>query len=129
MTINTFVKLPIVRFGIHFIIVVGVLFNCIQLYRISKLKKEVEENKLLYSVIKNENNEGKNRKDYYNSSLYKEIYAKEKQYKVRDEVVLDTQDIEGDNQNIKEEYIPQTTEVKEYPNYIKWFQVLTRTGE
>ncbi len=125
MTIKTFVRLPAVRFGIHVLLLAGIFFNIAQLYRIHRIEKLIAEDELVLTLLEDANNEGKNKKDYYNSELFKEKYAKEKLYKVRGERVLDTSSIEGDNEATEDEYIPEEDETNK-SNYNKWFEYLTQ---
>lgn len=126
MTIKTFIRLPVVRMSIHLILLIGIAFNVVQFFRISHLQNQVEEEQLVLQLLEETNNESKNKKDYYNSELYREVYAKQKLYKVRDERVLDSSSIEGDNEELSGEYIPQIEVDESRPNYVKWFEFFTQ---
>ena len=130
MTLKTFVKLPVVRLVIHVVLVVGILLNILQFFRIARAQQVVAEKQLALTVLEDINSENRSQKGYYTSDLYEEIYAKEKQYKVRDEQVLDTQNLEGENDVREGEYLPDLEGgIKTEPNYVKWFKYLTRYAD
>jgi hypothetical protein len=129
MTIKTFIRLPYVRLGIHVILLSGIAFNIIQFFRISTLHKSVEKEKLVLQLLEDRNTEANNKKDFYSSKLYEEVFAKEKLYQIRDERMLDTSGVEGDNETVQAEYIPN--EVVQIPekNYLKWFNYFTQYNQ
>lgn len=126
MTIKTFIRLPAVRLGIHVILLSGIAFNVVQFFRISALNQSVEKEQLVLQLLEDRNTEARNSKDYYSSKIFEEVYAKEKQYQVRDERVLDTAGVEGDNNTVEAEYIPQEVEKESDKNYLKWFNFFTK---
>lgn len=130
MTLKTFVKLPVVRLGVHLILLLGILLNIVQFFRIARAQQVVAEKELALTVLEDVNSENRSQKGYYTSDLYEEIYAKEKQYKVRDEQVLDTQNLEGENDAREGEYLPDLeARANEEANYVKWFKFLTRYAD
>lgn len=130
MTLKTFVKLPLVRLSIHVILIVGIALNVLQFFRISRAQQVVAEKELALALLEDLNSESQSQKGYYTSSLYEEIYAKQKQYKVRDEQVLDTQNLEGENDVLSGEYIPpEDLETAQESNPEKWFKYLTRYAD
>ena len=130
MTLKTFVKLPVVRLGVHLILLLGILLNIVQFFRIARAQQVVAEKELALTVLEDVNSENRSQKGYYTSDLYEEIYAKEKQYKVRDEQVLDTQNLEGENDAREGEYLPDLEAgADEEANYVKWFKFLTRYAD
>ena len=130
MTLKTFVKLPIVRLGVHVILVVGIMLNIVQFFRIARAQQVVAEKELALTVLEDINSESQSQKGYYTSDLYEEIYAKEKQYRVRGEQVLDTQNLEGESDAREGEYLPDESSLEpEKSNPRKWLEYLTRYAD
>jgi hypothetical protein len=123
MTIKEFFSIPSVRFGVHVLLVIGIMINIYQLYRIDKIQRDLENEKSVLGLLTQENSDANNEKDYFGSYLFKEKYAKDFQgYKIRGEEVIDTSLAEPDSNLNNNNYKPaQTTKVKS--NWEKWWDV------
>lgn len=123
MTIKEFFSIPSVRFSIHILIVLGIMLNIYQIYRIDKIQQDLNREKNVLGILTQENNDAKNEKDYYGSYLFKEKYAKDNEnYKIRGENVIDTSLVEPDSNTNDTNYRP--TEIKKVKtNWEKWWDV------
>lgn len=123
MTIKEFFSIPSVRFSIHILIVLGIMLNIYQIYRIDKIQQDINREKNVLGILTQENNDAKNDKDYYGSYLFKEKYAKDNEnYKIRGENVIDTSLVEPDSDTNDTNYKP--AEVKKIKsNWEKWWDV------
>ena len=123
MTIKEFFSIPSVRFGVHVLLVLGVMINIYQLYRIDKIQRDLDKEKNVLGLLTQENNDANNEKDYFGSYLFKEKYAKDIEgYKVRGEEVIDTSLSEPDSSVNNINYKPaQISKAK--TNWEKWWDV------
>jgi hypothetical protein len=123
MTIRQFFSIPSVRFGVHVLIVVGVLINVYQLYRIDRIQQDLNKEKNILGILTQENNDARNDKDYFGSYLFKEKYAKDYQgFKIRGEDVIDTSLVEPDSNSSNTNYKPAEVK-KTKSNWEKWWDV------
>jgi hypothetical protein len=123
MTIKDFFSIPSIRFSVHVLIVLGVMLNIYQLYRIDNIQRDLNKEQTVLSLLTQENSDTNNEKDYYGSYLFKEKYAKDYQgYKIRGETVIDTSLVEPDSVANNTNYKP-TNIVKSKSNWEKWWDV------
>jgi hypothetical protein len=121
MTIKAFFSIPSVMFAVHVFLVVGVMANVYQMYRIYNIQKDIDREQGVLGLLTQENNDGKNNKDYFTSSLFKEKYAKDNGYKIRGEQVIDTSLIESEQKDANSAYTPEK-ETQQKPNWQKWYE-------
>jgi hypothetical protein len=123
MTIKEFFSIPSVRFCVHVLIVLGVMINIYQLYRIDRIQQDLNKEKNVLGLLTQENSDSNNDKDYFGSYLFKEKYAKDTQgYKIRGEDVIDTSLVEPTSNSLDTNYKP--SEVKKVKsNFQKWWDV------
>jgi hypothetical protein len=122
MTIKEFFSIPSVKFGTHVFLVLGVMVNIYQFYRIDKIQKDLQKEQSILGLLTQENSDAKSQKDYYGSNLFKESYAKEyDNFKVRGETVLDTSFIEPDSKQNNNNYKPAEIK-KTKANWEKWWE-------
>ena len=129
MTIKEFFTIPSVRFGVHMILILGVMINVYQLYRLDRIQKDLIKETSILSLLTQENSDNKNEKDYFGSYLFKETYAKENSnFKVRGETVIDTSLSEPDS-NPKQATVYRPVETKKVkPNWQKWWDMFFLPG-
>ncbi len=117
-SLQRFFQIPSVKFTVHLLLVGGFLANIYNIYNLYRIQAQANAESLVFQKLIQENNESKNEKDYYNSALYQEKYAKEINYKKKGEEVLDTSLLETvDNQNPN--YIPEKKK-QEFNNIQRW---------
>jgi hypothetical protein len=128
MTIKEFFSIPSVRFGTHVFLVLGVMINVYQFYRIDKIQKDLDKESSVLGLLTQENSDAKNEKDYYGSKLFKETYAKEyDNFKIRGETVVDTSLVEPDSSKKNNDYKPAEV-VKPKANWEKWWETFFLPG-
>jgi hypothetical protein len=124
MTLKSFFQIPLVKFGVHVILLVGFFLNAFYFYRVWEMQKKIDTEKRTLAIVRQENSDSRNQKDYYTSDLYKEKFAKEENFKKKGEMVVDTSSVElatGGQGNTN--YIPDTNK-EEKSNVEKWFTYL-----
>lgn len=123
MTIKDFFSIPSVRFGTHVLLVLGVMINIYQFYRLDKIQKDLQKETSILGLLTQENSDAKNDKDYYGSYLFKETYAKEyDNFKVRGETVIDTSLVEAESDQKNNNYKPDEVK-KSKSNWEKWWEL------
>jgi ABC-type bacteriocin/lantibiotic exporter with double-glycine peptidase domain len=124
MTLKTFFAQPVVIFGVHVLLVTGVMLNIFQFYRQYTIQKDYEKQKSVLAFLTQEIKDAETQKDYTSSQLYKEKFAKESGYKVKGETVIDTSKIEAANSvsSTPSQYKPSVT-IQEKKNWEKWWEM------
>ena len=122
MDIQEFFSKPVVVFGVHVFLLLGVFVNIYQLYRLDRIEKEVSTKEFSLDTLRQQNEDSRNQKDYFNSDIFKEKFAKEEGFKKRGEEVIDTTLIESENSE-SSTYIPQEVETQK-TNPILWWEFL-----
>jgi hypothetical protein len=124
MTMKDFFAQPTVIFGVHVLLVTGVMLNIFQFYRQYNIQKDFEKQKSVLAFLTQEIKDAESLKDYSSSTLYREKYAKEIGYKTKGEVVIDTSQIEKseDISSTPSDYKPIKT-VQEKKNWEKWWDI------
>jgi hypothetical protein len=122
MTIKEFFSKEYAIFGIHVLLVTGVMLNIFQFYRQYTIRQQFSKEQGYISVLLQEKRDTEQRKGYISSDLYKEKFAKESNYKTKGEQVIDTSNIEENTSSEPSEYKPteQTTNKK---NWEKWWEI------
>jgi hypothetical protein len=124
MTLKFFFAQPAVIFGVHVLLVTGVILNIFQFYRQYNIQKDFEKQKSVLAFLTQEIKDAESLKDYSSSPLYKEKYAKDIGYKTKGETVIDTSQIEKaqDVSNTPSDYKPVKIE-QEKKNWEKWWDI------
>jgi len=123
MTLKTFFQIPLVRFGVHFVIVAGFLISIWHFYALWEMEKRIDKERTILDILVQENSDARNERDYFTSELYQEKYAKQENFKVRGEEVIDTSVIEPTSEDEVGNYIsPVVSEEKSNP--VKWLEYL-----
>jgi hypothetical protein len=122
MNLTEFFSKPIVIFAVHTILMLGLFVNIFQLYRLDKIQKEVSTMEFNLDTLRQEKESSAGKKDYYNSEIFKEKYAKEENFKKRGEEVIDTSLVEGENTE-NNSYVPVDLESGK-SNPILWWEFL-----
>jgi hypothetical protein len=119
MTIKDFFTIPSVRFGVHVLLVTGLMLNVYQFYRISSVQKDIDSGQSLLNQLKDENKDASGTEGYFNSPLYQDKYNKQESYTSNGELVLDTSTAESNNTTVKSDF--QVVQTKtEKKNWEKW---------
>ena len=120
MTLQAFFQIPIVKFFTHVFLVVSIVLNIWQIYRYYDMQLKIENQTEVLSILKQENNDARNQRDYFTSDLYKERYAKEQNFRVNGESVISTAVIETQSNPQKVNFIPNKRRENQ-SNAEKWF--------
>jgi hypothetical protein len=123
MTLKEFFSTPLFRFLIHFVIIVGFWINIWNVYRIWDMDYQIQNELRILSLLEQQNSDNRNQRDYFTSDLYEEKYAKQENFKLRDEEVIDTSVIEPSNQIESSSYIGQDA-VGTKSNVEKWYEFI-----
>ncbi len=123
MNLKEFFRLPIVMFMVHVFLLLGIFVNVYQLYRLDDIQREVDKKAFNLDTLRQQNEDSRNNKDYYNSDLFKEKFAKEEDFKKRGEIVIDTSLIEGEVNNPDSNYIPEE-KIVEKSNPLMWWELI-----
>lgn len=122
--LKTFFNIPLVKFTVHLVIIVGIGLNCVELYRVWLLSTHLQEQENELIALVQENNDARNQKDYFASNLYKEKYIKEQNFKKKGEQVVDTSTIEtSEGQDVTNNYIPEISRPSD-TNPEKWLSLI-----
>jgi hypothetical protein len=89
-----FFQIPIVKFCIHVFIITGLVINLYNLYNLYTVNISLKKNQAVFESLVQQNTESKNEKDYFNSDIYREKYAKSSGFKTSGEEVIDTSIVE-----------------------------------
>jgi len=117
--LRTFFQIPLVRLGVHVVIVVGFVLNIAQLYRAWEVRVAIAQQRTVLEIW----NDLDTHEAYLRSDLYEEKYRKDKNYSNLGEEVVDTSSIEdvyrpGENEF---QYAPSSS-VQEKSNLEKWYE-------
>jgi len=124
MTLRTFFQIPIVKLTIHILIVAGLAANIWQFYRVWDINQKIDKENKQLEILKQQTNDARNQKDYFNSDLYKEKYSKQDlNFKKKGEEVIDTSLLENVNDNSGSTYIPSSSN-NSNSNLQKWIEFL-----
>ena len=126
MNFQLWFRIPLVRFAIHALILLGLLVNVIYAFNNWKLKQDVNQELEIVSELQNQKNQESIQEDFYQSPEYRETYAKRNLLKKkRGEEVVNTSSIEeGEQDDLV--YIPNEVLVPE-TNFEKWMEYLFGT--
>jgi hypothetical protein len=123
MTLQSFFQIPLVRLGVHLVIVIGFILSIWQFYTAWDMDQRISKEQQILDILIQENSDARNERDYFTSELYQEKYAKQENYKVRGEEVIDTSVIEPSSESEVGNYIsPVVNEEKSNP--VKWLEYL-----
>lgn len=107
MTLYTFFQIPLVKLGVHILIVAGLTINIWQFYRIWDIDQKIAKESKQLEILSQQTNDARNQKDYFSSDLYKEKYSKQDlNVKKKGEEVIDTSLLENVNDKSGSLYIP-----------------------
>jgi len=115
-------QIPIIRFSLHLMLILGLFVNLFNLYNLYSAQNSLGIEKKNLADLVQSNLDSKNKKDYFNSDLYKEKYSKENNYRSRGEEVIDTSTIETTT-NQPAVYRPDQSK-QEQNNIQKWLEYL-----
>lgn len=119
-SLRNFFQIPLVKFGVHLFLMMGIMLNIYNFYNIFRLENVFENEQKSLALITRENTDAKNQRDYFSSDLYKEKYAKEQNFRKKGEEVIDTsilETVETKNPN----YIPEV-KTDTSSNIDKWWK-------
>ncbi|NJS41014.1 hypothetical protein HC766_01320 [Candidatus Gracilibacteria bacterium] len=100
-------------------LLLGVFVNIYQLYRLDRIEKEVSTKEFNLNTLRQQNEDSRNQKDYLNSDIFKEKFAKEEGFKKRGEEVIDTTLIESQDSE-SSSYIPVEVESQKTKPILWW---------
>lgn len=123
MTLKEFFSTPLFRFLIHFIIIVGFWMNIWNVYRIWDMDYLIQNELRILSLLEQQNSDNRNQRDYFTSDLYEEKYAKQENFKLRDEEVIDTSVLEPSSQDGTSSYIGKDAKSNK-SNIEKWYEYI-----
>ena len=107
MTLYTFFQIPLVKLGVHILIVAGLTINIWQFYIIWDIDQKIAKESKQLEILSQQTNDARNQKDYFSSDLYKEKYSKQDlNVKKKGEEVIDTSLLENVNDKSGSLYIP-----------------------
>jgi len=117
--LSTFFQIPLIRFAVHLIIIVGFTLNMVQFYRVWQVNVAIEQQKTTLEIW----NDLTTHEAYLRSNLYAEKYSKDKNYRKIGEEVIDTSSIEEIYRPSQEEiiYAPASL-VNQKSNLEKWWE-------
>jgi hypothetical protein len=121
MTLKAFFQIPLVKFIVHVLLVVGVGLNIFHFYRVWDMQQKIEAERRQLSILRQENSDARNQRDYYASDLYKEKFAKEQNFKMRGEEVIDTSVLDSTGETKSNNYIPKNLNQNK-SNVQKWWE-------
>lgn len=87
------------------------------------MQKRISKEQQLLDILVQENSDARNERDYFTSELYQEKYAKQENYKVRGEEVIDTSIVEPTSNSQVGNYIDPVV-TREKSNPVKWLEYL-----
>lgn len=119
MTLTTFFAIPVVRFGVHAVIIGGFVLSMVQFYALWGMNQRISKQQQMLDILQQENSDARNERDYFTSPLYQEKYAKSENYKLRGEEVIDTSIIEPSSESEVGNYISPVVNT-EKNNPTKW---------
>lgn len=91
-----------------------------QLYRVWEMDKEIKQSDSFLSLVREQNNNSRNQSDYFSSELYKNSLAKNQNFKVKDEEVLDTSPIEPVTDTKDVNFIPKKNSLRTHNIELWW---------
>jgi hypothetical protein len=125
INIYNFFHVPLVKFGVHVFLILALWLNVYHFYNLWQVENEITEKDDEIQRVK----EFTSQSGYFESELFREKYIKERNYKKKGEVVLDTSQIDGSDTRPNPNYIP-APEVVQESNPSKWMDCfLSRNKE
>jgi hypothetical protein len=115
INIYNFFHVPLVKFGVHFLLIVALWLNVYHFYNLWRVEEEIAQKDDEIQRVK----EFTSQTGYFESELFREKYIKERNYKKKGEIVLDTSQIDGNDPRSNPNYIP-APEVIDESNLDKW---------
>jgi cell division protein FtsL len=126
-TLKSFFQVPLVKFTVHLVLVLGLVLNIYNLYSWYRVNSNLNKDLKNLSDLAQLNSESKNEQGYYNTDLYKEKYAKDSGFKNKSEDVIDTSLVET-NDNKNPDFVPKK-EVVTVSNIEKWLYCFFGGGD
>ena len=122
--VKNFFQIPLVRFGVHVVLLSGLILIVTQYWKNYQEKQEIQRLLDYNMSLASANSLLKIQKDYFESNIYAEKSAKEAEWKNRGEIVVNTGRIEPAQPEKANDYIPDEQKITEDNNPKKWFQFL-----
>jgi cell division protein FtsB len=116
-------SIPIVRFGIHLVIWLGIILNISTLLNYNQIAQQKNQKEVEYEELSTKNNILENQNEYWKSSLYIQKFAKINNYKKPGEVVVNTFGLES-LQTEPTQYYPEDNKLSN-SNVINWLNCIS----
>jgi phosphotransferase system glucose/maltose/N-acetylglucosamine-specific IIC component len=122
INIYNFFHVPLVKFGVHVFLIIAFWLNIYHFYNLWRVEEGITQKDDEIQRVK----EFTSQTGYFESDLFREKYIKERNFKKKGEIVLDTSQIDGTDTRPNPNYIP-APEVVQESNLDKWVDCFLST--